>query len=174
MSEPREVPPMRPDDDRDVEAGVTLPAEYPGTVGAADFGRSMLAWRYSWVVVGALATLLGGWLVVTQPERAPEIGGIAWASALYYLQWVIYAAIIVLVGGRIAHYRRIRSPREDLGFVLGVTLLYTVGFMLTYVPFVYEFPEGTIAGLVRANVMMLCGLLGAVYGLSSTHRWYQR
>jgi dolichyl-phosphate-mannose--protein O-mannosyl transferase len=91
---------------------------------------------------------------------------------LYYLQWVIYASIIVLVGGRIMEYRRTRSARQDLGFVLGATVLYTVGFMLHYTPFVYEFPEGAFAGFVRAGVMMFCGLLGAVYGLSSTHRWY--
>jgi FtsH-binding integral membrane protein len=172
MSELKEVSEMRRDDERDVQSGVSLPTDYPGTVGAADFVRRMLAWRYSWVVVGALATLLGGWLVVTQPEHAPEVGGVPWGSVLYYLQWVIYASIIVLVGGRIMEYRRTRSARQDLGFVLGATVLYTVGFMLHYTPFVYEFPEGAFAGFVRAGVMMSCGLLGAVYGLSSTHRWY--
>jgi hypothetical protein len=154
----------------DAERGTS--AKRPGLVGTANFVKRMLTRRYSWIFGGALATLLVGWLVVTQPAHAPNVGGVQWDSVLYYLQWVIYAAIIVLVGGRIAQYRRTRSPREDLGFVFGVTALYTAGFMLHYTPFVHEFPEGAFAGFVRAGVMLFCGLLGAVYGLSSTHRWY--
>jgi hypothetical protein len=172
MTRYEEVPPMRPDNENRFDDEVSIPTDYPGTVGAADFLRGMLAWRYSWILVGALATLVGGWLVITRPEHAPDAGGVPWTLVLYYLQWVIYATIIVLVGGRLMAYKRNRTPREDLGFVLGMTLLYTIGFLLYYTPFVHEFPEGALANFVRAGVMMFCGLLGAVYGLSSTHRWY--
>jgi FtsH-binding integral membrane protein len=128
--------------------------------------------KYAWIIVGAVATLVGGWLVISRPEEAPELGGVPIAPALYYLQWIIYAAIIVLLGVRIMQYRRTRTPRQDLGFVFVAVVLYTVGFMLHYTPFVYEYPEGPLAGAARAGVMVFCGVLGATYGLSSTHRWY--
>ena len=163
---------MVTEDDGRFDAEEGAPADYLAMIRAAGFARRILTSRYSWVVGGALGTLLIWWLVVTQPANAPSVGGVPWDSVLYYLQWAIYAAIIVLLGSRITQYRRTLSPRQDLGFVLGVTLLYTAGFMLHYTPFVHEFPEGALVGFVRAGVMLLCGLLGAVYGLSSTHRWY--
>jgi FtsH-binding integral membrane protein len=130
-----------------------------------------LSSRYTWVVLGALATLLVGWLVVNHPQEGPVIGGVAIGAELYYLQWIVYAAIIALLGTRLAQYRRDRTPRQDVGFVFLVATLYLIGFLLHYTPFVYEFPEPPLAGVVRAGVMIGCGVLGAMYGLSSKHRW---
>ena len=139
---------------------------------ARGLARAAFSWKYSWIIVGAVATLGGGWLVISRPEEAPELAGVPVAPVLYYLQWVIYATIIVLLGVRIIQYRRTLSPRQDLGFVFVAVVLYTAGFMLHYTPFVYEYPEGPLAGAARAGVMVFCGVLGAIYGLSSTHRWY--
>ena len=142
---------------------------WPKTIAAAV--RRVFFSKFAWVLVGALATLGGGLIVVTRPEEAPRLGGLVLAPALYFAQWVIYAAIIVLLGVRIQTYRRTLTPRQDLGFVFIVVSLYTAGFILYYTPFVHEFPEGPVAAVARAAVMFLCGGLGAMYGLSSIHRW---
>lgn len=135
-----------------------------------DYAKA-LSNRYAWVVLGALATLIVGWIAVTHPTEAPTLGGVVLGPSLYYLQWVVYAAIIALLGMRLAQYRRSRTPRQDVGFVFAVTTLYLMGFLLHYTPFVYEFPEPPLAGVVRAGFMIGCGVLGAMYGLSSKHRW---
>lgn len=145
---------------------VTEPEPFP----PFDVGK-LLANKYTWIGLGALATLAVGLLVVMNPQESPSVGGVVLGPALYYLQWVVYAAIIALLGGRIAQYHRTRTPRQDIGFVFVVAILYVIGFALHYTPFVYQFPEGPFAGIVRAGVMIVCGVLGAVYGLSSTHRW---
>lgn len=132
----------------------------------------MLSKRGVWVVAGAVMTLLSGWLVVTRPAEAPHVGGLSLQPALYFTQWVVYAAIILLLGTRLLQYRRTLTPRQDIGFVFVATCLFTLGFVLQYTPFVREFPEGPFIGVVRTGVMLVCGFLGAMYGLSSTHRWH--
>lgn len=92
-------------------------------------------------------------------------------AVLYYSQWAMYLSVLVLLGVRLRRMGVTRTVRQDLWFVVVVTMIITAGFVVQYVPAVREFPEAPVVGIIRTWVMMACGLLAAMYGLSSTHRW---
>ncbi len=123
-----------------------------------------------------MALAAGVLLLSTGAAGAEAAEGVAhsiegWVLALYYAQWAIYFLVLLLLGIRVWQMEVTRTIRQDLWFPVLVTLIITAGFVIQYIPAVREFPELPAVGILRTWAMLACGLLAAMYGLSSTHRW---